>query len=269
MYPKINLYRQYIKNLIDAKFSSDIPNVTTRITLEHMHYAMNLSESWDHCMDIGGGSGHYLTAFSGFFKRATLVEVDYHVEHELVKQRHPNIEIVESFIEKYEPKEKIDFILLADLYEHIPDIKKFVGKIASMQEHGGVVYIMTPNPIKCGPAPESGIYHTLHPNGHIKHYPTQEINNLMREHGYELIFKLFEEGPFRKKIKYIIYGLARRDKNFSKNFLYRIIRPLILLVVWPLLFIFEKVAYHVERKHRFDQYTTTTQNLAYKKIYAS
>ncbi len=267
MYPQKDLYKQYIKHLIDSRFSSDIPNTTSRITLEHMQNAINLCESWNHCMDIGGGSGHYLTALVQFFTKGTLIEVDVHDEHKLLMKKYANIEIVQSLIENYKTDKKVDFILLADLFEHIPDIEPFVAKIASMQEYGGVVYIMTPNPIKCGPAPESGIYHTRHPNGHIKHYTTKEICTIMRQSGYTLIFKLYEEGYLRNKVKRIIFGLSRRHKTFSKYGFYRFLKPLILILIWSIISILGKIVYMSEKKHSNNQFSTATQDLAFKKVY--
>ncbi|MEZ4195102.1 MAG: class I SAM-dependent methyltransferase [Candidatus Paceibacterota bacterium] len=269
MYPKINIFKNYRRNLIDAQYSEDIPNITVKISLEYMLHALNISEKWDHCLDIGGGSGHYLTSFSQYFKKATLVEITNHEEHEKLKQNHSNIQIFQDLIENYNNREVADFILLADIYEHIPDIKAFVEKIAALQTYGGVVYIMTPNPLKCGPAPESAIYYKEKTYGHIKHYTTEEIVILMKKNGYELMFLTYEEGPVRSKVKRIIYGLSRRDKRFSKNFLYRWFKPVLFLLVTPLLKGLEILTYHSESKLRDNKYKTTTQNLAFKKIYGA
>jgi 2-polyprenyl-3-methyl-5-hydroxy-6-metoxy-1,4-benzoquinol methylase len=268
-YPDLNLYSSYLKRLIDARYSASIPNVTTKITLEYMNYAINLCDTWDSCMDIGGGSGHYLNALATRFKKATLVEVEDLAEHAELTARYKNIEIVHSFIEEYHSTEKTDFILLADIFEHIPDIKPFITKVSQFQDIGGVVYIMTPNPVTCGPANESGLHHTIHLNGHIRHYPSHEIISLMEENGYKLMFKIYEEGRLRKKAKYVIYGIARRDALYSKNLFYQMIRPLVLIASWPLLFVLEKMTYSDERKNIHNEFGTITQDLAFKKIHAS
>lgn len=268
-YPDLNLYSKYLKRLVDDSYSASIPNVTTKITLEFMNYAINLCDSWDSCMDIGGGSGHYLNALATKFKKAILVEVSDQPEHKQIKEKYKNIEVNHSFIESYQTKEKFDFILLADIFEHIKDIESFTVKISNLQNKGGVVYIMTPNPITCGPANESGLFHTIHPNGHIRHYPSHEIVSIMEQFGYKLMFKIYEEGTFRKKAKYLIYGIARRDAIYNGNFFYQIIRPLVLTASWLLLFILEKMTYHRELKNIHNEFGTITQDLAFKKIHES
>jgi predicted SAM-dependent methyltransferase len=217
-------------------------------------------------MDIGGGSGHYLTALASKFKHAILVEVSGFPEHQIISSRYKNIEINHSFIEDYQTDRKVDFILLADIFEHIPDIKSFTKKVSNLQKIGGVVYIMTPNPVTCGPASESGLHHTIHRNGHVRQYPSHEIIELMEGNGYKLMFKVYEEGPFRKKAKRIIYALARRDACYKEKFIYQIIRPLIILGSWPLLYILEKITYAKEKKNIHNEFGTITQDLAFKKI---
>ena len=267
-YPKLDLYSDYIERLVDDRYSPNIPNVTTKITLEVMSYALNICDNWDTCMDIGGGSGHDITALATRFQKAILVEVADMPEHKIITDRYKNIEVVNSFIENYQTTTKVDFILLADIYEHIKDIDSFVAKVSNLQAKGGVVYIMTPNPVSCGPANESGLFHTIHPNGHIRHYPSGEMIALMKKHGYELMFKVYEERAFRKFAKAIIYGLARRDTAYRSNFLYQIIRPLVLLGNIPLSMLLKKLTYNSEIKNIHNEFGAITQDLAFKKYNA-
>ena len=57
-------------------------------------------------------------------------------------------------------KISFDFVLLMDVFEHISNIESFVGKLATIQKNGGVLYIITPNPIFCGPAEKSELFYT-------------------------------------------------------------------------------------------------------------
>lgn len=265
MYPKHDVYTIYKKYLDLSIFSSSLPDVTKKITLEHLNFAINVVDEWNHCMDIGGGTGHYLAPLATKFKQATLVEVADEKEHAGLIQKLPNIKIFHQYIEKYQSPEKVDFILLADLFEHIPDITRFVRQLADIQTDTGVVYIMTPNALYCGPAPESALHHTRHPHGHIKQYTSQEIITLMGSVGYELILRLYEEAPLRQFTKRIVYALSRRDKQWQSLFLYSFIRPLYLCIALPLFKLLEIITYQSEKKHRHNELTTKTQDLLFKK----
>lgn len=264
MYPIHDLYYIYLDRLVLTKFSKTLPDVTKRITLENMNFAINICDKWERCMDIGGGTGHYLTALAGKFEQAILIEPEKHPEHaELIKYN--NISIFHEYIEKYNSKEKVDFILLADLYEHIPDIKLFIKQLATLQNENGVVYIMTPNPIVCGPATESGLYHTRHTNGHIKQYTKNEIVAIMNTGGYELELELFEEAPLRQKLKKILFALSWRDKKWSQYKIYRVIRPLYIIISHFIFAIIGLFTYGSEKKNRHNCLNTLTQDLVFKK----
>lgn len=266
MYPKIDLYKIYLGSLVTSQFSTVLPDVTKKHTLENINYAINVTDKWDVCMDVGGGSGHYLAAIASKFKKAILIEVQKLPEQEIYRKKIENIEVVNSYIEEYNSKQKVDFILLADLYEHIPEIENFIIQLSSLQENGGVIYIMTPNPIYCGPAPESGLYYTRHPNGHIKQYTTYEITKLMNKYGYQLILKLNEEAPFRQRAKHFIFAISKRDEKWRKQFWFQIIRPLFLLFALPVLKILEYLTYKSEIKYRYNELVTMTQDLVFKKV---
>lgn len=230
-----------------------------------MNYAINLCEQWGHAMDIGGDSGHYAAGLATKFKAVTLVEVSELPEHRTLATHVTNITIFRSLIEKYTSEKKADFILLADVFEHIPDIKTFIDQLATLQPIGGVVYIMTPNPLYCGPAPESGTYHTRHPYGHIKHYTVSEINELMGAAGYRLEFLRYEEAPLRQVLKRIVFGLARRDTTWNNYFAYRMVRPLLAPVLHTFLWCISVLADRSEKKHQNNPLNTITHSLAFKK----
>jgi 2-polyprenyl-3-methyl-5-hydroxy-6-metoxy-1,4-benzoquinol methylase len=267
LYPKNDLYDLYYRNWSLAEFSNSIVDTTKKATLEHLGYAINFCEAWEHCLDIGGGNGHYIkTLAQKFHKSAVLVEVQTLPEHATLTAQNPHLTVVHSMIEQYSTTTKFDFILLADLFEHIVDIETFVTKIASMQKTGGVLYIITPNPVTCGPAPESGIYHTRHENGHIKHYTEKEVCRLLAAHGYEHELTTFESTSLNTVTQRIILGLSRRDRRYSKFLLYTLIRPIVLIVAGIIGKIIESITYRNAVTHRFNRLTTSAQNMVFKKI---
>lgn len=266
-YPDLDLFEAYQKSQKAAPFHQDFPDRTKRHTLGLMNMAINLCEDWGHAVDIGGGNGHYLAGLARKFKRATLVEVSTFPEHTTLGKEVPNLTVRQVPIESYHSSDKADFILLADVFEHIPDIRAFVGILSALQNTGGVVYIMTPNPLYCGPAPESGTYHTRHAYGHIKHYTVAEINDLMASGGYRLELLRYEEAPFRQLIKRLILGVIRRDTAFASFIPYRYLR---YLTIWPLLSLVTtlaaKLVYRSEQHHQHNPDVTMTHSLVFKKV---
>jgi len=265
MYPEHSLYRHYTERLIDHSASPAFPDFTKRATLENMNYAINLCEAWDLFLDIGGGSGHYAAGLSGMFKRGEVIEVEDVAEQKELVRRYPNLSVTRTLVENYAGTEKADFILLADVFEHIVDIHTFVAQISALQSKDAVVYIMTPNPVFCGPVSESGLHHSRKLYGHIKHYTTGEICSIMRKNGYELQFLVYEETPLRQMVKRWRSAISRRDTAWKGKLAYRLIRPLALILLKPVMFLAERATYRSEVRARGNQFATMTQDLAFKK----
>lgn len=265
MYPEHSLYRHYTERLVDHSASPAFPDFTKRITLENMNYAINLCEAWDFFLDIGGGSGHYASGLSGMFKRGEVVEVEDVPEQKELVKRYPNLSVTRTLVENYQGKEKADFILLADVFEHIVDIHTFVAQISALQSKDAVVYIMTPNPVFCGPVTESGLHHSRKQYGHIKHYTTGEITSIMEKNGYKLQFLTYEETPLRQTVKRWRSAFSRRDMAWKNKASYKLIRPLAIVALRPFMFLADKATHRSEIRARENQFGTITQNLAFKK----
>lgn len=267
MYPSIGLYNLYKKHIEEKDFSSAIPDVTKKRTLELMQVAVRCAEDWNNALDIGGGSGHYSIPLSQVFKQVTLVEPDEHEDHEILEDRFPNLSIVHEFVENVVIPEKQDLILLSDIYEHIPNIEAFIAKLSTLQEKGGVIYILTPNPVSCGPAIRSAISYTISgSHGHIRHYFKNEVEEVLAKHGYYLVHHSFEETPLRTPLRIMLRGLSRRDKRWNKRIPYRIVRPLVLVILAPIVSIIQSVAYRTEYAHRDDAEHTRSSVYIFKKL---
>lgn len=264
-YPDMGLYQAYLARSFHYTDSPSIKDRTAKITLEYMNFAINNCEKWETFLDIGGGSGHFSSSLSSYFKKGAIIEVESHPEHQELIQKYSNLSVVHSLIEDYHSTEKADFILLADVFEHIPNIDIFASQLSALQEKGGVVYILTPNPNVCGPAPESEIYHTKHPHGHIKHYNKNEVCAIMARNGYESLFVAYEETPYRKATKRLLYALSRRDKRWSDNILYKLVRPILLPFYFLISLLCEKTTYVHEKRNSVNAFTTLAQAMAFKK----
>lgn len=267
MYPKNNLYKLYKENVYDRYFSTRIPDVTKKRTLEVMNLAVNACSSWNSSLDIGGGSGHYSIPLLHKFKKSVVVEVDKHEEHIYLKNKYPHFEYHNNFVEKVDFKEKFDFILLADIFEHIEDPEVFIEKLSSLQNKDGVIYILTPNPLFCGPAEKSGIYYLDHIGGHHKHYFPHEIISLLNTYGYTLAYLCYEEGPIRQVMKRILKGFSRRDRRLNDSFfIYRkLLAPIFEILYTPILFLVEWYVNRVECLNKDNKENTMGATYIFKK----
>lgn len=258
-YPTNNLYSYYKKYSQDTWLSPRVHDHTNKHTLELMNRAINCCEHWATFLDVGAGSGRYSVALSYKFTKGYAVEVDTNKDLMEVRKKYKNISVIQKYIQDVHLKEKIDFILLADVFEHIPlsDISKFLKSLSSMQRKGGVIYLMTPNAVVCGPAEMSGIHHTRHPFGHHKHYTSRELDVIFTEFGYSRVFLRYEEASLRLIAKMPMLFVSTWDKRFHI--------PFIQLVD----ILFSCIGFFVtqhERAFENDELATRTICAAYKKI---
>lgn len=268
MYSKNNLYKTYIKNISEKQFSSTLPDVTKRRTLELINTAINCCEDWDLALDIGGGNGHYSASLVDKFKEIRLVEPTQHDEHTTLTQTHKNYTVIHKMIEEVDIQEPVDFIMLCDLFEHIVDIQSFLRKVSSMQQTGGVVYILTPNPLFCGPAIQSEIHNSkIGIYGHERHYFRHEILKLMEENKYTLIHESFEESPIREFTRRIIRGISRRQLTLEQSTIYKkYISRIIVTLLSPLWYTIGKITYASELRCKNDCEHSKSSVYIFKKI---
>jgi len=267
MYQPNDLYKHYKNRLIDSEYSSKVYDFTTKITLEHLNAAINLCKRWDAALDIGAGNGHYLAALAAKFRNAVGVEIDVIPSQKILSDRYSNINFFNGAIESYSTQQKFDFILLMDIFEHIDDIELFMKHVSDLQSKDGIVYVVTPNPLFCGPAAESDIYYTKSGyHGHRDHYTKNEIITICRKSGYEPELIIYEETKQREWYRRMVKGISRRDKRWSAYSIYKIARPFVLAFLSPILYIFEKLCYRIEKKHEADQLQTRSICLILKRL---
>ncbi|MBU3668624.1 MAG: class I SAM-dependent methyltransferase [Candidatus Taylorbacteria bacterium] len=255
MYTKNNIFGTYLKNLHEKDFSSDIPDITKKRTLELINVAINCCEDWNTAVDVGGGNGHYSLSLTDKFKNIFLIEPTLHEEHERIQKKHQNYTVIHKLVEETELDSKVDFIMLCDLFEHILHIEEFAQKISDLQDKGGVVYILTPNPLFCGPAIQSEIHNSkIGIYGHERHYFPHEILNIMNPLGYTLIYKAYEELPLRDTVRRVLRGISRRHKKYSMHYLYRkFVGPIFALIFRILSPVIQGLVYQSEYRNRDNQ----------------
>jgi len=266
MYQPNNLYQKYKERVLDNEFSAALPDVTKKATLDHINFAINLCERWDTVLDVGCSNGHYIAALAAKFRQAVGVDIDLHPGQTILQRKYDNITFFNGPIESYPKTKKFNFVLLMDIFEHIPDIRVFMRQIAGLQEKGDVVYIVTPNPVFCGPAEESEIYHKKSGyHGHIRHYTKGEVVEICQSVGYNVEFSIYEETESRAKFFLFGRAVSRRDRAFSKHWPYRLIRPLIIPVLSMIFIPLEKMCYKKEKISENDMFATRSLVIALKK----
>ena len=176
-----------------------------------------------------------------------------------------------DLFKKMDFKEKFDFILMADVFEHIPetDLVDFVSRVSFLQEAGGIVYILTPNPTFCGPACETELFHDggkLDHFGHYKHYHPSEITRLFSEHNYEKIIESYEEGILKNYFKRYVFSISIRDRKYSKNIFYKMISPIFIWIPQIAFNIIEKIVYHNEWKNKNNDIKSMSYVVVFKKL---
>lgn len=268
MYPKNDLYKIYKEHYSNTSYSRRFPDITKRFTLDNLNRAINCCEHWGSFLDVGAGSGHYSVPLLYKFKKGAAVEPGKNEHLDKLCDQYGNLTVKNDYIQNVSFSESFDFILLADLFEHIPQemMGQFMDSLGGFQEKGGVVYLLTPNIFVCGPADESDIFHTKHANGHYKHYAKEEIIDIFSSRGYCLLFENYEEHYSQRVFKNIYWGLARRDKIFSGNIFYNLLSWPLAMAVRLFLRIMNGFVYRDELKKQNDSTGAVTIALIFKKI---
>src|SRR5258708_4407452 len=115
-YPRNNLSYAYYTRCIFRWFSSRLPDYTNRKTVDFMNFAINLCDSWNTFLDIGAGDGRYSRILATKFKKGYAVESTATEYFDSIQKDFPNVRCLTQYIQKATIKDKIDFVLLADVF---------------------------------------------------------------------------------------------------------------------------------------------------------
>jgi len=271
MYQKNNLPEIYFKSSREKRLSSRLPDYTNTTTLYYMNRAINCCDNWDNFLDIGASDGYYSVPLLKKFEKGTAVEMDNNENLISLKKDFDNFTPIIGTIDNIKVDTKFDFILMADVFEHIPltEINNFCLQLSGMQNIGGVIYILTPNPVFCGPATKSELFHTVNNHehhGHQKHYLVKEIENMLAKYGYSLVLEACEESNFRQFVKRIIFSFSIRDNKYQKSAVYRIVSPMFVYPLQLLLYVLGFISHKIELLKSENKFEMMSQVLVFKKI---
>lgn len=141
---KVNtLLSEYSKKSLSTRLSNRIVNRFERYNYEILNMAVNSCDSWNTFCDIGASDGRlsWIMLNNGF-KKGYAIEVSDNEQLTKLGKEFKNLVIYNKLIQEVNFKDKIDFIVLSDVFEHIPlsDMSQFIDKLSSMQR-GGESYI--------------------------------------------------------------------------------------------------------------------------------
>lgn len=268
-YPDPILYRHYTKNLPESHyFSARVPDRTIKNSLDNINRAINVCEKNDSFLDFGAGNGRYSSALLPEFKKGYGIEIEKDEFLSRMSKEHKNYTALFGKSVMKNIKEKIDFILLMDVIEHIPlnELPRFVKNIIALQDQGGVIYICTPNAIRCGVVEKSGIYFKRFLYGHHKHYVMPELVDLFESYGYRPVIVAYEDFRFRIMWKQLNVGLSYLDKKLLAIPFYSILSFPFIAVANIIFSVMEPVVAWDEYRNRSDDFSSRSILLTLKRV---
>jgi len=226
-----------MKNNVDKKFSGDerwkyVPRQKICVKLIGK---MNLPKD-SKILDVGCGDGNFLNILKNDFKLDC-----YGVEfsNKLIKECPKTLKIVKGNVENKIPfsKKFFDVILAFELIEHLCNVDKFLNESNRVLKNNGLLIITTPNhvswynrllfligrqPIFQEVSTQDGCVGagfldkyklTKEPMGHIRNFNYYSITDILRLHGFEIIYY---KGVNYEHFPNIISLIDRFFNNFKK-----------------------------------------------------
>ena len=140
-------------------------------------------------MDFGCGTGILGLNFINDVKKVIFLDPSNgmikQVQKGLLEKNVINYEIVEGDIDKYKG-EKIDLILVIDVFHHIKDINYIINKFSTILKKGGKVLVVdlfeTEHDFHGGSAPHKG----FKPENVVKLFKNNNFSNVKYENFYDI-----------------------------------------------------------------------------------
>jgi 2-polyprenyl-3-methyl-5-hydroxy-6-metoxy-1,4-benzoquinol methylase len=271
------LYKNYLKlfkkNKIITGFSQRLPDYANEHWLNQLSKIIKKTAKKSF-LDIGAGSGRLsiLLANSGFDKGTSVeIQVDKKRWNGILNE-HKNLELVEGLlqekIEELENKEKYNFILMSEVFEHIPpkDVSCFLSSLKKVLDDDGKIFLTTPNAIVCGSAEKASNWYKIQPYGHYKHYTVEEVKAILLNHGFDVESYGFECNKIKRKFyNKVFYPVSRWDARFlySKKLpcfikkIYSIVSFPVALCMRAMFWVAAKCVTMIEEKYNNENNATT------------
>jgi 2-polyprenyl-3-methyl-5-hydroxy-6-metoxy-1,4-benzoquinol methylase len=146
-------------------------------------------------LELGPAEGHGTAVLVELFDEVTVVDSSAQFCLELTK-RFPEIAVVESLFEQYEPSGRFDSIVCSHVLEHVEDPRALVKRMSHWLEPGGVLIAAVPSAASLHrqAAVKMGLLHQasdLNPTdllqGHRRVYYPRELQGLLTDAGLKIV----------------------------------------------------------------------------------
>jgi len=98
----------------------------------------------DRVIELGYGEGITLDHLTGIADHYTVVEGAVSLV-EIVKKKHPTVEVVNSLFETYSPSQPFDLLLALHVFEHVDDPVKLGRHLRTWLKSDGEIVVIVPN----------------------------------------------------------------------------------------------------------------------------
>lgn len=278
------LFKTYIhlwkEGLANKGFSYRLPDYGSKYWFQLLQAAFPQLQQRSF-LDIGAGCGRLSMLLLHTYSPAGVgIEVDINPKDwESITNRFGRFELKEGLLQdivpEYEGKRVFDFIVLSEVFEHIPpiDVDAFIKQLHTVLAPGGQIFLTTPNVVVQGRAQDSYMWHEKMPFGHHKHYSAAELKELFGQYGFDVLWQHFECHGLKKWLyNKWYYPLARLDDRLlCSSKLPRVIKAFYRPLSFPFISLVHGCAWlagkmvYVVEKNRANEKNASTIVMALKR----
>jgi 2-polyprenyl-3-methyl-5-hydroxy-6-metoxy-1,4-benzoquinol methylase len=182
-------------------------------------------------LDIGSGVGIFIDELINNNANYEITACDLSLDAcEKIKDRHGNIKVVNSSIQKLEAEKKyFDIITMWDCFEHLAEPDQILNKIHYILKDNGYVFLSTPNTSSLEWIIAGKKHVQLLPPGHVALYNIDNIKIIAKNNNFKIknistpnasldftyiknnYPKIFDNNDIGKFLEYIIKDLSNID----------------------------------------------------------
>lgn len=153
-------------------------------------YLLDFTSPADRLLDLGGGSGAFLQALSGYFHKVDLLDLDPSDARAIIDRLSlANVEVFSGDMTTFRPDHRYDVIIMADVLEHFEDTEvplQCVKRLFSVE--GGTLIVSLPT--------ENWLYLlgrlVVRKQKPVDHYhSSREVLDFLQEHELRLVARRY------------------------------------------------------------------------------
>jgi len=208
----------YSKRFINHKYTSESTKLYLRKNSREVLNIIKKFRPNGNLLDIGTNIGIFVEEANKQGYVAVGIEPSKTLSAEAARL---GIPVIESTIEKFDPKNTFDVITMLHVLEHLQDPLEVLKKIRSLQSDDGLLVLEVPN-IESYLGEKDGIFWKFIALEHLFYFSERNISGILKRAGYKVLVikkRNFELNRLniRKLIRYFIGKKLTRDRFFNKK----------------------------------------------------